>query len=217
VVRYEGAAFGLFPMLPGRPKPQEQPSDTRLRGRLLAAVHHDLHDLTVLGQRPDWQRADQVVRNSAAGRERWRGGVSGLPPELVTTVVGELERVDRRLRDVSASGFAVGAVHGDFISQNLLFSDGVLSGVLDLDSTHLDLRAADVACARRSAADDVVRGYLEVAALTDAELAVLDDLWRASVLRYAVYVLDRSQRMPDAATELAWCVRQLTKTRPFCD
>jgi len=50
-----------------------------------------------------------------------------------------------------------------------------LAGILDFDSVHLDLRATDVACARRSSTDGVVHGYLRKASLTDVELATLDD------------------------------------------
>jgi hypothetical protein len=77
-----------------------------------------------------------------------------------------------------------------------------------------------VACARRSGADgkgdDVVRGYLETGALSDAEGASLDDLWRAAILRYAAQLLDgtTATRGPTAEA-LAWCVGQLDKTRPF--
>jgi aminoglycoside phosphotransferase (APT) family kinase protein len=55
--------------------------------------------------------------------------------------------------------------HGDLIASNLLFEDSLLTAVLDFDSVHLYLRAADVACARRRADDDVVHGYLEVSEL----------------------------------------------------
>jgi Ser/Thr protein kinase RdoA (MazF antagonist) len=109
----------------------------------------------------------------------------------------------------------VTVVHGDLIAQNLLFRDGTLSGVLDFDSAHLDLRAVDVACARRSRDDEVARGYLEVIPLSNEELGCLDDLWRSNVLRYALQLLDCETTTDVAITELEWCVAQLEKTRPF--
>src|SRR5262249_27381721 len=90
-----------------------------------------------------------------------------------------------------------------------------LSGILDFDSVHLDLRAADVACARRSGNDDVVRGFLELVPLTAAELGCLDDLWRAAVLRYALHIHNDVVAVENRAAELGWCVRQLEKTVPF--
>jgi len=109
----------------------------------------------------------------------------------------------------------VTVIHGDFIAQNLLFQADELSGVLDFDSVHLDLRATDVACARRSRHDDVVRGYLEIAPLTDAELGALDNLWRATVLRYGLQIIGRDVAAETDESELQWCVNQLEKTIPF--
>jgi Ser/Thr protein kinase RdoA (MazF antagonist) len=106
-------------------------------------------------------------------------------------------------------------IHGDFIAQNLLFHTEDLSGVLDFDSVHLDLRATDVACARRSRHDDVVRGYLEIARLTDAELGCLDNLWRATVLRYALQIINANVAAEADEAGLQWCVKQLEKTIPF--
>lgn len=63
--------------------------------------------------------------------------------------------------------------------------------------------------------DEVVRGYIDVIRLSDAELVCLDDLWRASILRYALQILDREASASPAIAELEWCVQQLEKTRPF--
>ena len=87
--------------------------------------------------------------------------------------------------------------------------------MLDFDSVHLDLSAADVACARRSAQDEVVRGYLEITPLTDGELGCLDDLWRAAVLQYALQVLRGDMAADRQESELQWCVKQVEKTIPF--
>jgi Ser/Thr protein kinase RdoA (MazF antagonist) len=142
------------------------------------------------GQRTGWQRADEVVQGIEARR------LCG--SDMHRTIAFHLERVRDRL-----------------IAQNLLFQMEALSGVLDFDSVHLDLRAADVACARRSRQDDVVRGYLEIAPLTGAELGCLDDLWRATVLRYALQILGGRVAADTDESELHWCVKQLEKTIPF--
>jgi Ser/Thr protein kinase RdoA (MazF antagonist) len=109
----------------------------------------------------------------------------------------------------------VTVVHGDLIAQNLLFQCGRLSGVLNFDSEHLYLHAADVICACRSGDDEVARGYLEVIPLSDSELGCLDDLWRASVLRYALQLLDSGAITGALVSELEWLVWQLGKTRAF--
>ena len=134
---------------------------------------------------------------------------------MAGTIALPLKRVRGRLDAAGASSFPVSIVHGDFIAQNLLFQDDEVSGVLDFDSVHVDLRAADVACARRSTQDEVVRGYLEIVSLTDAELGCPDDLWRASVLQYALRVLRGEIAADRGESALQWCVKQVEKTIQF--
>ncbi len=216
VAQYDGSAFVLFPLLPGRPHLRESERQRRQRGRILAELHHELGALAGLGQRIGWRQADEVVAEGERRSGRWRSCAIGMTrPDLVDTIARHFEGVHSRLCAAGASRFPVTVVHGDLIGQNLLFQRGRLSGILDFDSAHLDLRAADVACARRSRDDEVGRGYLDVIPLSDAELGCLDDLWRASVLRYALELLDRETNIGEAVSELEWCVKQLEKTRPF--
>jgi Ser/Thr protein kinase RdoA (MazF antagonist) len=206
-VLHSGFVFALFPLLPGCPHEVETAEQSRCRGRILADLHRDLSTITNVGQRTGWQRADEIVPGIAARRL----GRS----DIDRTIALHLERVPDALQDSGASSFPVIVIHGDFIAQNLLFQAEELSGVLDFDSVHLDLRATDVACARRSKQDDVVRGYLEITPLTDAELGSLDNLWRATVLRYALQIIGGNVAAETAKSELQWCVKQLEKTMPF--
>ena len=216
VVWREGSAFVLFPLLPGHPHLPENDQRRRQRGRILAELHCELSALTGLGQRSGWRRGDEAVLESERlcdqGRERTLN-LSRL--DLFHSVVRHLEGVRDRLCAAGVSHLPVTVVHGDLIAQNLLFLDGTLSGVLDFDSAHLDLRAVDVACARRSRGDEVARGYQEVDPLSDEELGCLDDLWRASVLRYALHLLENESITGEAVSELEWCVAQLERTQPF--
>jgi Ser/Thr protein kinase RdoA (MazF antagonist) len=125
------------------------------------------------------------------------------------------ELVDSRLRAAGASSFPAIVVHGDFITQNLLFQNERLSGILDFDSVHLDLRAADVTCARRGGNEEVVRGYLDVATLTEAELECIDNLWPSAVLRYALQIHNVDLPVENREAELHWCGKQVQKTIPF--
>jgi Ser/Thr protein kinase RdoA (MazF antagonist) len=206
-VLHSGFVFALFPLLPGCPHQGETAEHRRSRGRILGELHRELSAVTHVGQRTGWQRADEVVQGIEARR------LCG--SDMHRTIAFHLERVRDRLVAAGASSFPVAVIHGDFIAQNLLFQMEALSGVLDFDSVHLDLRAADVACARRSRQDDVVRGYLEIAPLTGAELGCLDDLWRATVLRYALQILGGRVAADTDESELHWCVKQLEKTIPF--
>lgn len=201
VVCHSGFTFALFPFLPGRPHEGETVQQARQRGRLLGELRHELNGMTDVGQRPGWTTAVEISNP----------GNSDLPG----TIARYRESVTSRLLTAGAASFPVTVVHGDFIAQNLLFEDETVSGILDFDSVHRDVRAADVACARRSKNDDVVLGYLEVASLTAAELDCLDDLWRAAVLRYALQIHGDAVAAENRAAELQWCVKQLEKTVPF--
>jgi len=206
-VLHSGFVFALFPLLPGSPHEGETAGQRRGRGRILAQLHRELSAMTDMGQRSGWKRADEAAHSIEADRLR--------PSAMAGTIAFHLERVRDRLNAAGASSFPMTVIHGDLIAQNLHFQSDQLSGVLDFDSVHLDLRAADLACARRSAQDEVVRGYLEIAPLTDAELGCLDDLWRATVLQYALQVLRGDMAAGRHETELQWCVKQVEKTIPF--
>jgi Ser/Thr protein kinase RdoA (MazF antagonist) len=213
VVWHDDAAFALFPCLPGQALRHGDPARRRQRGRILAHIHRDLRDVE-LGQREGWLRVDEVVRGESA-EELCARPLSSRAAGLAALVSSHCARVRERFDAAGITRLPCGIVHGDFIGQNLLFGDDTLTGLLDFDSTHFDLRAADVACARRRADDDVVRGYLEVSALEDIERQCLDDLWRATVLRYAFQLGDGVVHPSMLERELQWCVRQLEKTVAF--
>src|SRR5215813_7677778 len=105
---------------------------------------NDAADATFLelGQRTGWERADEVAGTCEV--DILHAG------DTARTIASHLDRVRLRLDAVHASSFPKTVIHGDFIAQNLLFQGEKLSGVIDFDSVHRDLRAADVACARRS-------------------------------------------------------------------
>jgi Ser/Thr protein kinase RdoA (MazF antagonist) len=204
VVERLGRSFVLFPLLPGAPCQEENQQQSRRRGRILAKLQIELAGLVNCGQRDVWQRTDEVVQHERSCLGNCTLNVTH--PELVQTIARRLDSVHDRLCATGASRFPVCINHGDFITQNLLFDREVLSGVLDFDSAHFDLRAADVACARRSRNDDVVRGYLDVIPLSDEELGCLDDLWRASVLRYGLQLFESETTSGKAVSELEWCL-----------
>ncbi|MCU1260545.1 MAG: hypothetical protein JWO80_3430 [Bryobacterales bacterium] len=149
-VLHSGFVFALFPLLLGSPHEKETAEQRRGRGRILAELHRELSAMTDMGQRFGWKRVDEVAHSVEADCLR--------PSDTARTIALHLERVRDRLDTAGASSFPVTVIHGDFIAQNLLFQGDKLSGVLDFDSVHLDLRAADVACARRGTQDEVVRG-----------------------------------------------------------
>ena len=108
-------------------------------------------------------------------------------------------------------------VHGDFSSWNIKVAGGRLTGLFDFDCAHVDVRACDVAAARRGYHDAAVEGYLSVTPLSDAELDALDGLWLGGILNGLWRVLD--DRLAAGETDLmygmGWHLEQLEKTRPY--
>jgi hypothetical protein len=56
---------------------------------------------------------------------------------------------------------------------------------------------------------------IETVRLTEAELGCVDDLWRATVLRYALQILRGDMATNRDESELQWCVKQVEKATPF--
>lgn len=52
-------------------------------------------------------------------------------------------------------------LHSDFTTGNILFEGDELSGVLDFEATHLNVRVADFALSWRGRYDDVIKGVQE--------------------------------------------------------
>jgi Ser/Thr protein kinase RdoA (MazF antagonist) len=108
-------------------------------------------------------------------------------------------------------------VHGDFATWNIKVAGWRLTGLFDFDGAHLDVRAYDVAAARRGYHDPVVEGYLSVAPLSDAEKEALDGLWLGGILNGLWRVLEG--RLAAGETDLmyglGWHLEQLDKTRPY--
>ncbi|MBO0682853.1 MAG: phosphotransferase [Candidatus Dormibacteraeota bacterium] len=168
-----GATWCLLEHLDGQPAADHgSEPEQRERGRLLAALHHDLDGLTDLGQRSGWVEVGEVVKDASLYDEL-RAFESLFPREArilrwhaerARDLYGEIGQWDAAPRLV---------IHGDFAPWNLLYRDGRLSGILDFETSHLDLAVADFALSWRGRYDGVIAGYEEVRPLSDLEWALL--------------------------------------------
>ena len=210
---WRGRTFAMFPRLTGRPRlDHDSAKRQRERGGLLAELHQDLATLD-LGQRSRWQATDQFLLAEAerivAGAQRRLSHVPLLRDILVTQTGLARTAVAEHTGHLPRS-----VVHGDFVGWNLLWRQGRLVGVIDFDDVRLDLRAADVACARRRRSDQVVAGYAAVSRLAEDEVALLDTLWRAYTLVFVADLLRARTLTAPVVAALEWCATQLTTTRP---
>jgi 3-dehydroquinate synthase/2-deoxy-scyllo-inosose synthase len=210
---WNGRTFALFPRLPGATssRARERGPGQERRGDLLARLHNDLSDLAP-GQRSGWRRLDEFI--TVAAEPLIRAAEARLPdPWLRTTFVRHTVKTRRDLADCPTD-LPRTVVHGDFVPWNLLWRRGQLTGVIDFDDARWDLRATDVALARRRDRDGVVAGYHRRARLADEELALLAPLWRAYTLMFVADLLRAPVLTPRVHDALGWCARQLDRTRP---
>lgn len=199
------AIWCLFSYLPGRAlaprsvagKIEEQ----RQRGRLLARLHRDLADLTSLGQRAGWLRADEGLFR----RPGWpaAGDVlksyERLDPEGGRILREYSDRSSQRLNELLGDATSPIAIHGDFAPWNLRYAHGKLSGVLDFDLAHLDLRVADFALSWRGRYDAVILGYEDISPLEPVERELLVPVYWAWMIVGAVMDIDSGNGSPEWA------------------
>jgi homoserine kinase type II len=214
LVERGGALYALFPFLEGRPAPPHSARDLRIKGRLLARLHRDMAGFTT-EQRPGFGRMWEL--------DYYLGGP--LPFNDMLREFGRSHREEaaivrgqryRNLRELSRLGYGdlpdqFG--HFDFHHDNLLFSKGELTGLLDFDSAHLDARVADVAtsvaldCLEPPAYDAIapekmkafVAGYVESSPLSAQELTLIVPLLHSWIVAAAAGRIGQWLRTPDDA------------------
>jgi Ser/Thr protein kinase RdoA (MazF antagonist) len=217
----EGARYILMPWIGGRRLAHPPVSDTDYErlGGLLADFHTATSRVRAPPQRPEW--------TSSVDGAFPRTGGAARRSELLAALAEVDARMAGRFADAAATleardlprvfaGHPRRLVHGDFAPWNIRIRGPRITGVLDFDLAHVDVRAADIAMARRGSHDSVVRGYLTRTTLTDAEVDNLDALWTSGSLRGVWRVLESRLAEGRITTQgLEWNVEQLGKTRPY--
>jgi Ser/Thr protein kinase RdoA (MazF antagonist) len=211
---WNGRLFAMFPRLPGRPgRRPEQPARQRWRGALLAELHDALAPLSP-GQRSGWRRLDTFIAQDAetlSGNARRRlADQEWLREPILRHTLATREALGDCPADLPMT-----VVHGDFVPWNMLWHRTTLTGLIDFDDARYDLRATDVALARRRDRDAVVGGYRDRRGLSDVEVALLAPLWRAYTLLYVADLVRAPVWTPSIQQALEWCVRELETTVPF--
>lgn len=207
-----GRTWCLFRWLPGVPPSSTDEHSQRDRGRLLARLHHDLGTLADLGQRPGARRAEDVVADPEL-TSRLRA-YERLFPDEARILRWHLDRAREIFTEIRTN-CPLMVVHGDFINQNLLYQDDVLTGVLDFESTHLNHRVSEFALAWRGKYDPVLHGYTEVCPLTELDWALLTPaLWSWVFLG----VTREIRQMTDGTVppyRLGWQTKMLLRRSPL--
>jgi aminoglycoside phosphotransferase (APT) family kinase protein len=212
-VRVADRTWCLFRLLPGRPPTGTDEQSQRDRGRLLARLHHDLATLADLGQRPGSGRAEDIVADPEL-TEQLRTYERQFPREA-RIMRWHVDRARAAFQEVDRADCPLMVVHGDFINQNLLYENGVLTGVIDFESTHLNHRVSEFALAWRGKHDALLHGYTGVAPLTDVDWALLAPaLWAWVFLGVATEL----RRIADGAIRphrFEWQIKMLLRRSPL--
>lgn len=210
-----GAIWGLFSFISGRPPAPRSVTGAReeqlRRGRLLARLHAEMADFSSVGQREGWRRADEGLWDRA-----------GKPP--VNDVLQRYERAhpdpgrifrayyDRSrelLGDLLPDAPEATVIHGDFTPWNMRLSKGNLTGIIDFDSAHLDLRVADFALSWRGRDSHVVEGYEGESPLAPVERKLIVPVFWSWVIASAVGGIEAGDTTPETT---AWAVTHLLRT-----
>jgi aminoglycoside phosphotransferase (APT) family kinase protein len=212
-VESAGRTWCLFQWLPGTSPDGTDERSRRDRGRLLARLHHDLVTLGDLGQRAGAQRAEDVLTDPALTTQL--RAYERLFPGEARIMRWHLDRARESFAEIDRASCPLMVVHGDFISQNLLCDNGVLTGVIDFESTHQNHRVSEFALAWRGKYDDVLLGYTEVSPLTELDWALLTPaLWSWVFLGVAAEI----RRMTEgtvAPHRLEWQTTMLLRRSPL--
>jgi Ser/Thr protein kinase RdoA (MazF antagonist) len=217
----DGALNVLMPFLPGRIMADGHATEAGYRalGSHLADFHAAIADLPLPAQRPRWSETVSgavPIEGGRARRVELLAALTAVDPDLGRRFCAAADALDARDLPGVFAGAPRIVVHGDFSPWNVRLSTGRLVGLIDFELAHVDVRAADLAYARRGYHDAVVHGYLERASLPDAQLAALDGLWLGGILAGVWRVLEgRLAERSDLTYGMAWDLQQLGKTRPY--
>ncbi|MEX2247793.1 MAG: phosphotransferase [Dehalococcoidia bacterium] len=195
-----GSLYALFPLLPGHPSPYANLRYLRIKGRLLARLHHELATWHPPGQRDGYGRIWELdTLFDHTPHVSFNEALRAFGRDHRETASGVRAQRYRSLRELSRLGYGDlpdAPVHWDFHHDNLFFVRGELTALLDFDSAHLDARAADIAfsialdCLEPPdhhaidprAVRAFVGGYLEHTPLDNRELRLIVPLVRAVIV-----------------------------------
>lgn len=210
----DGSVWFLMTKVPGAPGDYET-DDPRERGRRLAALHDGLGHLMDLGQREGRRLTYEPIASptfdaALADYARWF-------PDDARVMQWHLDRCRAQLDGHDVSELPSGVIHGDFTPWNLLFTDRGLTGIVDFDLSHRDLRIADFALSWRGKYDDVVFGFDEVSPLSDLEWALLTPIRWAWLLSFVEDSIDEMRSGRSAPQRFDWVLGQMLRRSPVIE
>lgn len=213
-VEVDGSVWFLMTRATGAPGSYDS-DNPRERGRQLAKLHEGLAQLSGLGQREDREFTDVPV--SSPTFDAALASYSDWFPEGARIMQWHLDRCRAQLAAHDTSTAPASTVHGDFTPWNLLFTNGALTGIVDFDLSHQDLRVAEFALSWRGKYDDVVFGFHEVSPLSDVEWELLTPVRWAWLLSFVESSIEEMQAGRSEPHHFEWVIQQLLRRSPVIE
>ncbi len=164
------------------------PADLEAAGAMLARLHLAAADFPLKRENPvgpeAWRRLADRSATAATGEDR--------------AILAEAEALLSELADPFAGDLPTGPIHADYFPDNVLFEDGVVSGVIDFYFGCTGPLAYDLAIALSAWGFDANgapiggavgafrRGYEAIRPLKPAEATALPRLGQAAALRFTL-------------------------------
>ena len=209
-LEHGGRTWCLFTLLPGNKTSATGPEEERRRGRLLAELHETLKCLTDLGQRRHFLLPNALACDPSLLETIKR--VETVQPEEGYVLRWHLERAAARLAILDIEGAEKLVLHGDFVARNLLFADGgELSGILDFENAHLNVRVADFAMSWRGCYDEVIRGYEELHPLDELDWHLLVPTFWSWLFMGIKDLLEPMSDEQLQQVDFSWHIKQLSR------
>ena len=220
IVERDERLFSLFPFLEGRPSPYNNVRYLHIKGRLLARLHTEMAAAPIEGQRPGFGRVWELDRPDAPRFPSFNDLLRAFSAESRHEAAVMRAHRYACLRELSRLGYGElpdTFVHCDYHHDNLLFSRGELSGLLDFDLLHRDARVVDIAWAivldcleppahnaiSPKSVEAFVGGYHDASALDDSERSLIVPLIRAALISGAAMRLRQWESGPPKLREHA--------------
>ena len=215
-MEHTGRTWCLLTKLPGASNTAKDRDERRRRGRLLAELHESTKTLVDLGQRTGFLLPDEMLNDpslTAAIRK-----YEAARPDIGYVLRWHIERAVERIATLDLDGADKLVLHSDFIASNILYDNGELTGILDFESTHLNVRVADFALSWRGCYDDVIYGYEEVHRLSDVDWQLLVPTFWSWLFIGVGNWIERASQEELRQVDFTWQIKLLTRrTKLFGD
>jgi homoserine kinase type II len=195
-----GRPAAIVTLLPGTAVAEPDAAHTFAAGRLLADLH-------LAGAGFDRSRPNDL---GCAGWRPLLSACAGRADEIVPGLAGELTRTLHEVEANWPQGLPEGIIHADLFPDNVLYTDGQVTGVIDFYFACRDGFAFDLAICLNAwcfvggrfdpaRAQELFAGYQSRRALTPAECTAFPVLARGAAMRFLLTrIYDLLHPAPDA-------------------